>query len=447
MKNSINKRFILILPILAFMFYGIVWQNVNMTAPDTIGYMSVMEDISDGQIDNLNMRTPGYPLLLLLTGSSQNSYPILFYVQLLIYILSVIALSSMLYELNVSKKLIVVFSIISLLPYNIVMTTVALTESLTVFTIVFGFYFLFKWFKQGKVLYIGLSAVFFAYAAITRPTYQLIFFVFVFILIMGFPFFKVYKKKFVSSVLAIGISSLIIIGSLFYINYKKFNYIGLTPIIGFNLCNKTVSVLERLPNKYETVKKVLIKHRNKQLIKEFSSHTGHNYIWQKDAIPELKSVTSLEIVDLSNYLKDLHLSLIIKAPRPYFKEVSSAIAGYWLPYIKTESIFGSKILMLIYVLIHFSLMISFFLLLSFLFGNLITSFILKGSYKFFKKNDEFFLILISVPLVIIFYTMLISALFEAGDPRFRTVNDLLIYFFIFSVFSFIKDKVSKNKIQ
>ena len=269
------------------------------------------------------------------------------------------------------------------------MTTVALTETLTVFTLVLGFYFFFKWFKLEKIIYIVLSGVFFAYAGITRPTYQLLFGIFIFIFIVGYPYLRAYKKKLMTSVIALGISSFIIMGSLFYMNHKKFNYIGLTPIMGLNLCNKTVSVLERIPNEHKNVKEVLIKYRNKKLLSESSSHKGYNYIWQKGAISELKTVTSLELVELSNYLKDIHLSLIFKAPRPYFKEVGTAIAYYWLPHIKDESTFGSKTLFVIYVLIHFSLMFIFFLLLCFMLGMVISSFLFKDKCKFFNKMMNF----------------------------------------------------------
>ena len=104
MKIFKSRIFILIIPLLAFLFYSVTWQNVNMTKADTIGYTKLMSDISDGQIDEITTRTPGYPLLLLLTGSSQDSNSILFFVQLLMYVLCVILLSNILYELNVSKK-------------------------------------------------------------------------------------------------------------------------------------------------------------------------------------------------------------------------------------------------------------------------------------------------------------------------------------------------------
>lgn len=447
MKNLRNQSFIVILPILAFIVYSILWDNVNMTTPDTIGYISVAKDISDGHIDSLNARTPGYPILLLLTGSSENSYPILFHVQLLMYVLSVIVLSSLLYELNVSRKLILVFSIISLLPYNVAMTTKAVSESLTVFTLVFGLFFLFKWLKQTKILYIVLSSLLFAYSAITRPTYQLILFVFIFIFIIGFPYFKEYKKKFISSVIAVGISSVIIIGSLFYINYTKFNYFGLTYLIGFNLCNKTVSTIDRLPDEYKLVKSTLIKYRNKKLLEEYSSHKGYNYIWDENAIPDLKADTNLDLADLSDYMKDLNLNLIINSPRRYIKEVGSSMAYHWLPYIKSESFFGSKIVLLVFIFIHFFLIISFFLSLILMFGLVFVSLFYKRKCKIINKNDELFLITLSVPLIIIFYTMFISSLIEAGDPRFRTVNDLFIYLFIFLSFSFIKGKIAEMKIQ
>lgn len=82
-----------------------------------------------------------------------------------------------------------------------------------------------------------------------------------------------------------------------------------------------------------------------------------------------------------------------------------------------------------------------------MFGLVFVSFFYRRKCKIINKNDELFLITLSVPLIIIFYTMFISSLIEAGDPRFRTVNDLFIYLFIFLSFSFIKGKIAEMKIQ
>ncbi len=440
-KNKNFYYFLLILSVLVYAIYSTLWEDVNMVRPDLPAYLSAAQDISDGQIDNLNIRVPGFPILLLITGSKIQPTVILFYTQLLLYVLAVMALSWMLYKLHVHKLHVLLFSIIAFLPYNIVITTLAMSETLTAFLLVYGFFFLFYWLLKEKYLFLILSALFFGYVAITRPTYQIIGVLFVFIFICSLPILKVYKKKMLYSILAIGMISSIFVGSIIYNNYQKFNFVGVTPLFGFNLSTKTTFVIDRLPEKYAEVKDILIYYRNKDFL-ETSDHNARMYIW--DAIPDLEKATGLDLSELSNYMKELNLDLIKRAPQPYMREVGASIASYWLPYVQVESFFGMKILQFIYVLIHFIVFGGFFLLLVFMMGLIFVSIFFKNQFQFFEKIDELYIIVLLIPIAIIFYTMLISTLFEVGNPRYRASTDLLILFSVFAMFNFIKNKIPKK---
>ena len=59
---------ILLMIILAGLGYTILWNNAPYLAPDSQGYIEVAVDLLDGKLDNLHHRTPGYPVLLILTN-------------------------------------------------------------------------------------------------------------------------------------------------------------------------------------------------------------------------------------------------------------------------------------------------------------------------------------------------------------------------------------------
>src|SRR6266481_492138 len=67
----------------SLVLYGALWQNVPLMESDSPGYQRVAQDLSDFRIDQIHLRTPGYPLLLLLTGSSQAPTRQLFFISLL----------------------------------------------------------------------------------------------------------------------------------------------------------------------------------------------------------------------------------------------------------------------------------------------------------------------------------------------------------------------------
>src|SRR5438093_10774282 len=82
----------------AFCFYSALWSKAPVTQPDSGSYLRAAQDISDYQIDQLQDRAPGYPVLLLLTRSSQSTTRALFFVSQLLHFLSILLLVSDLYR-------------------------------------------------------------------------------------------------------------------------------------------------------------------------------------------------------------------------------------------------------------------------------------------------------------------------------------------------------------
>ncbi len=55
----------------AFVGYDAWWPSAPLNGPDVPSYMRVATDLKDLRLTRFHQRTPGYPLVLLLTGSDQ----------------------------------------------------------------------------------------------------------------------------------------------------------------------------------------------------------------------------------------------------------------------------------------------------------------------------------------------------------------------------------------
>ena len=98
--------------VVAFWFYGAVWSGAPFTAPDSQSYIRVAQDLSDFHVDQLNVRPPGYPLLLVLTGTGRP----LFYTSLALHFASIWLLSAVLYTMGLTRGWLVLFALLLLLP-------------------------------------------------------------------------------------------------------------------------------------------------------------------------------------------------------------------------------------------------------------------------------------------------------------------------------------------
>jgi len=437
--GKIKPNFIIAL-LITITFSGLiyisVWRNAPVYANDSISYFEVMEDLKDGSLDNLHDRTPGYPLLLLITNSRiGKTNRTLFIAQIVGYLTSVFLLSILLNHLGVRNGAIWIFVILSLIPSGIVVTTFILSESLTLSLLVTGVVSLLFWFllelKRARFLLIIISGFAFGISALVRPTYQLIFFVVSSILIV---FYLIDRKNrdFLFAAVTIFSMSLVIIGAFYVNNYLRHGFFGITPLLGFNLSTRTVNVIEELPDEFSNVREILLKYRDEDLVKNQSSHKGYMYIWS--ALTDLQKLTNLEKPELSFFMLKLNLLLIKQSPLEYLAEVSRSIATYWFPFSPQMSNFNSRNLQLIWSVIHFAVVAALILVLTLLFSIFII--IQNLPVKLRKRlqpeieQPEIVILAFLIPLTIVLYTMFISSMVDVGNPRHRTPSDLFVFFII-----------------
>lgn len=421
----------------AFCFYSILWSKAPATQPDSGSYLRLAQDLSDFHIDVAQERTPGYPVLLLLTGSSQSPNRALFYVSLLLHFASIWLLASVLCRAGLSGIKVTFFSLILLLPLFVEPAAYVLAETLAEAMLVAAFVSLIFWHLNKNTIWILISAASIGYAALTRPAYQVLALAVAAWLVTA-CFLRLKSpgdwRNVVQGSLILIFGSILIVGGYAYFNYRNFGYFGITYKLGISLTQKTVHVIERLPDEYAAIREVLIRGRNSNFLE--SRGTGLGYI--EGIRPQLTQLTGLDEPQLARYLLRLNLLLIRKAPLNYLQDVVLAFGHYWFPTSTDFANFHSRLLQALWAVMHFFLFGAFALNLILLLGAAV---FVKMSNLFADQLDEiniggaklidFQKFVYGLAGTIVFYSAAISCFIDVGDPRHRVPTDVIIVFMLF----------------
>jgi hypothetical protein len=423
---------------ISFLFYSTLWPNAAIMKPDSSSYLKAAQDLSDFHIDQLQERAPGYPGFLLLTQSSRSPSRLLFFASLSLHFASIWLLGGVLYRFGLGRSFVILFGMILLLPPYVEYAGYVLSENLAEAMLVAGFASFVFWLLSKRIIWIFLSALTVAYAALTRPTYELLAVVMAGYILVTAPasqWTRLRWKEAVSASVLLIFGSLLVLGGYSYVNYRSVGYFGVAkPQLGQHLTQKTFRVLERLPDQYADVRETLIKARNFR-VTNAERHTGDDYIYA--AIPELTRITGLQKGELSEYLLRLNLVLIQKAPLEYLQEIVWAFGSYWFPSSEQLANMNSRFLQFVWAAVHFFLIGGFFLNLLLLVGAAIY---IKMCVRSLPSDHQILPKLEAVQLsgftygmagTIVIYTAAITCLVQFGDPRYRLPTDALIVFMLF----------------
>jgi hypothetical protein len=328
--------------------YAFLWRGAPfLNIADSPWYMEAARDLSDGSVDNLNNRSPGFPLFLILTGATEHPTRAFWFVSLILHFSGIWLLAQVLHTARLSAKAITLFGVVLLLPPQVENAAILMTENLTQFCLILALTSLIWWCRQRKTIWLIVSALAIAYGGLVRPTYQMLAFVIVgcLLLIRRLHLSSFRISEMVKASVILVAATVLIIGGYSSLNYYKFGYFGVTPLLGFNLSSKTVRVVERLPDQYADVREMLVSTRDKQLTARDSSHTGLQYIWSV-GIEGIQEKTNLSKGDASKYMLRLNVLLIRKAPLEYLLAVMQSMATYWFPSNKEPADMNSRLLQL-----------------------------------------------------------------------------------------------------
>jgi hypothetical protein len=426
---------------IAFWVYTTLWRQAPVMTDDSWGYLAVASDLRDFHIDHLHYRTPGYPLLLLMTASSEMPNRALFFLSLLLHFTSIWILASVLYSTGLTKTMLSLFGLLLLLPPYVEPAAYVMSENLTGFMLVVGFGSFVLWLLRGKTRWLVISALAIGYAGLTRPTYQALAFAMtgsLFVVPVLWGWSPTIRMSTIKASLILICASIMLIGGCASVNYHKFDYFIVSPLMPINLSTRTARVIERLPDEYATVREALIRARDAALIQRGSDHIGSQYIQSAGVIPELTDITGLQGPQLGKYLLRINLLLIRKAPLEYLYDVSSAFSGYWFPSSTILANMNSRFMQLLWGIIHFCLMGIFALTLVGFVGGLAYVMTYK---QVAARSDSALLKELALSQLqgsvyilagtIVMYTAFISCFFEMGQPRYRVPTDGLIILMAF----------------
>ncbi|MEZ4797497.1 MAG: hypothetical protein R2785_10055 [Flavobacteriaceae bacterium] len=293
--------------------------------PDSEGYIELGNQLSTLNLNGYSgKRTPGYPILIALTGNN------LIFVKIIQIILGAIS-TFLLYDLvkketknNLWAFLTAIFA--TSFVHFIFFEAAILTETLTLFVLLLSFWLIrLKECLDARVSYsnlILLSALF-AYLYFIRP-------MFIYVPI-GFALFYLvknlkfnYKKAIYKSLLVL-IFPLIAFYSWSSLNKKNIGVFGSTYFLGINLTQTATPFFELVSDEHKEIRDIIVKHRDS--IANIPDKNIAMSIWA--AYDELLKETQLTPPQLSEKLGGISTDLFKKHPELYIKQVSISWLHFW----------------------------------------------------------------------------------------------------------------------
>jgi hypothetical protein len=423
-------RFILLL-VLYLAFYGGLWRGAPAQMADTRKYQEVAQDLADGRLDRVHYRTPGYPVLLALTGSAEHPTRALYHAGLLIHFAAVVLLRRELDAVGVGRSLGRTFVAVSLLPPFVEPAAMALAENLTGGVLGVGLACVARWLRGGPTGVLALGAVLLAYSGLTRPTYQVLGVALAGLLGLAAALPALRNRgsgqgrRLAAGAVVLAGVNLAVVGGFVAYNFARFGYLGVTPALGHVLTTKTALRVEDLPGSYGRVRSMLLERRNRDLI-QGESHTASQYFF--GIMDRVQAETGLEDIAFSRYMLRLNLTLILKRPLAYVHQVGVALVSQTLPSSSRFANFGRGSVQLFWAVLHYALLVAFLAPLTVLVG--LGLFTLSGGRLAAPASppSTAALLIYAAATFTILYSVAITAILDVGKPAQRTPVDVLAVF-------------------
>jgi hypothetical protein len=396
----------------AFALYSLMWPAAPAIDGDSLQYLEVARDLADGSLDELHDRTPGYPMLLALTGSTSAPTRSLIYVQLLLHLGSVWLLCLLCHRAGAPHRWILASAAILLLPPFIEPAASVMTETLAQALLVAGIWLLVTGLTKQTLTPVVLASVVFAYAALTRPVFQLL------PLALAALILIVARAKWKAAA-ALVLGSSVVLGAYAWFNARHFGFFGVTWTAGFHLTTKTITFVERLPDEDRVVREILVEERNRLVTRRGGLVNPTQTIWH--ARERLQAATGLSQPELARHLLRLNLRLIRRAPVPYLQEVARSAAVYWFPAPTGVSGMSALLSRTLWPAAYVLIVGAFFLQLVMVAG-------LSRAGVSSPETSATALQIWAYALAVgvVFYTMALSCVLDIGEPRQRRPADVFL---------------------
>lgn len=309
----------------AFVLYSAWWGLTPRVVIDTIDYQTAAADLRDGSLDAIHDRTPGYPLLLTATASTETPTAALWTLQFALHGASVVVAALIARSMGVTRRgrLLLVLALLS--PPLVEPAATALSESTASFWVVMALGAFAWWTTAARTWLLVAAGAASMMAAFTRPS---LLFVPIVIAVAAAASTQAATTRLRTGVLVIALP-LVAIGSFVAWNGLRFGEPTMTPRTGWHLSTKTASFVEDLPDSYEPIRGVLVSGRDAALLRPGSSHTAAVYIWATR--DDVLAATDMDEAEVNRYMVRLNLELIARNPLRYTSEVQRSLATYLGP--------------------------------------------------------------------------------------------------------------------
>jgi hypothetical protein len=413
----------------AFLLYAVLWPAAPVMTLDTPSYMRLAHDIRGLHLTELSQRTPGYPLLLLLTGSADHLTRALYYASLAAQFGAVALLAWVLGKAGVRRAPVAAFAVAAALPPFVAPAAYSDTEALCQFALAAAFAGLVAWAYGAGPKAFAAFAVSAVFAALVRPTYEILApALFLCALAAwrcgGLPGISLRRVSIhFSAALAFAAA---VLGGYAYLNYRAFGYFDLSSMGAIAMSHKTASFVEYLPPEYGEFRDIMVRHRDRLMAEPFSDHTGQDFFYR--ASPDLMRLYGGDRTRVVKEVKAASIRLILQKPFSYLHDSVSSIATYWMPVEysvlgdSAASRFGSAA-------VQWGALALFFLQAVTMLGAALLALFarfLKTTPPRLDDSVRRALAAYGIGMAIVVYTLIVSCFAGIGQARYRVPTDLLI---------------------
>ncbi len=400
--------------LLAVVFYLHAWANAPVMVADSSGYLAVARDLAAGGQAKPSIRTPGYPILLLLSGASEQPTRRLFLIQLVLQILAVFLACAALRSIGAGLTLVVAVGLLGLLPPFVLRSAFVLTENLTQFCVVLAVACLQRFLDRGRAAWLVLSSFAFGYAALTRPALQLAAVALGLLLWLLRIRTRSFAFSFPRALLLMG-GTIVLVGGYAVVNEVRFGSSGTTTTLGFNLADLCPSLYGEIPD--PTTRRLLVQERNDAYVAGRAVEWAHYRAYDR-LLAELHKTPE----EIEPWLRAQLTRAILSHPIQYLQAVSVSVTRFWFPAAGDLPLLREKRYQILWWPLHFFLM-GLLAAEGLVFG---AWFLLANFGARFNESINRAWILWFVCMAVVLYNAAVSCLFEIGEVRFRSATEMLL---------------------
>ena len=316
----------------AFVVYSLAWPGAPVMTLDGPSYMRLAQDIRNFSLRELPLRTPGLPLLLILTGSAEHVNRWFFDLSLLLHFTGIALLAYLLRVFRVPGKLVLPVIVLGLLPPFVEPAAYVASEAASQCTLLMVFVSVVLWLMKPRRTLFAVVSVGLPLTAMVRPTYELLVVLLIGCLGAGYAFGLFPQVSRGRMALLMAVSAVLTFGTQVAwstVNYARFGYFGTTRMLPIALSIKTEDVLEFLPPEYADLRRILIPYRDQNLTEPFRDHTGKDYIYR--AMPAVLKHYGGDLTAATIHLKAAFLYLAKHKPMSFLSNGLKTLGLVWMP--------------------------------------------------------------------------------------------------------------------